>query len=87
MLSKSEEKILLRFMKMTIERTNSCMARMYALEMLLIKKGYVRSVKELKDLVTEAEELPIHKENLKMLDDMIREFNENAKMDRHKDQL
>lgn len=84
MLNRSEEMILLKFMEMTIKTVNSCRARIYALEMLLLKKGYIRSVKELKDFIMEAEKLPTHNENLKILEDMIKEFNKNAKMDSNK---
>lgn len=81
MLSKSEEKLLMKFMETTIKMVNSCMARIWMLEKLLIEKG-IAVPQDLKNRIKEAEKHPDQIGNKKLLLEMVKEF--NAKMDSSK---
>jgi len=74
-LSPSEEKFLLKFMETTIKRVNACMARIWALEKLLTEKGVCVSPQDMRKRIEEAEHQPLHIQNAKILEDMVKEFN------------
>ena len=78
-LSRSEEKLFLRFMETTIRMVNSCMARIYMLEKLVVEKG-IMSKTELKKLTIEAENHPKHIQNTKVLEEMVKEFNQRSEI-------
>ena len=73
----SKEKLLLKFMEMTIERINTCLVNLHAVQELLIKKG-VCSQDEIKAAVSDARNLPETKVGKQVLDEMIRDFNAAA---------
>jgi hypothetical protein len=62
-------------MEMTIKRVNSCIARIWMLEKLLVEKG-ITVPQDIQDRIKEAEQQPVHIQNVKVLEDMIKEFNE-----------
>ena len=73
-MKKSEERLILKFMGTAIEKVNSCMARIWALEKLMVEKG-IAVPKDMKERVKEAEHHPTHLKNTRMLEDMIQQFN------------
>lgn len=75
MLSKSEQKLIFRFMETTMKHVNACMARIWALEKLLMEKG-VAIPSDMKKRIKDAEHQPTHVRNVSILEDMIKEFNQ-----------
>lgn len=69
-----KEKLLLKFMETTIERINTCLINIHAVQEILIKKG-VCSLDEIKASVNDARNLPETKIGKKVLEEMIRDFN------------
>jgi hypothetical protein len=69
-----KEEMLLKFMSTTIERINSCLINIHALQTLLIKKG-VFTQNELCSEVSDAEDAPRTAVGKRMLLDMVKDFN------------
>jgi hypothetical protein len=66
----SKEKMLLKFMKKTIENVNICLAGQHTLYRLLISKGVITE-SELVAMIKEAKNLPIRKLGVEALKDML----------------
>jgi hypothetical protein len=68
-----DQKVILEFMKATVERVNRCMSDTYAIQKLLIEKNII-SEKDLNSRLKDAQSLPQAITGRKVLEDMIKNF-------------
>jgi hypothetical protein len=73
-----QDDLLIKFMKVAIDKINRSLANNYAIEQVLIEKGIVTQ-KEMIEKIHDAENLPERKVGTEVLQQMMEDFNAKAK--------